>query len=198
MAVSSIVTIVVIIALFLYIVSIYNRLVALKNRFQNAFAQIEVQLKRRYDLIPNLLETAKGYLKHERETLEAVVNARNTAMAALGAAASNPANASAVADLASAEGALTSALGKLNVVVEAYPELKADTTMAQLSEELITTENKVAFARQAFNDAVTNYNSYKQSFPPIALAGMFGHAEDATLLEFEDSAEIQSAPKVSF
>ena len=198
MAVSSIVTIVVIIALFLYIVSIYNRLVALKNRFQNAFAQIEVQLKRRYDLIPNLLETAKGYLKHERETLQAVVNARNTAMAALGAAASNPANASAVADLASAEGALTSALGKLNVVVEAYPELKADTTMAQLSEELITTENKVAFARQAFNDAVTNYNSYKQSFPPIALAGMFGHAEDATLLEFEDSAEIQSAPKVSF
>ncbi|BFM06212.1 LemA family protein [Halioxenophilus aromaticivorans] len=198
MAVSTIVTIVVIIAAFLYVISIYNRLVALKNRFQNAFAQIEVQLKRRYDLIPNLVETAKGYLKHERETLEAVVNARNTAMAALGAAASNPANSAAVAELASAEGALTSALGKLNVVVEAYPDLKADSSMTQLSEELITTENKVAFARQAFNDAVTNYNSYKQSFPPIAFASLFGHAEDATLLEFEDSAAIQAAPKVSF
>lgn len=198
MAVSTIVTIVVIIALFLYLISIYNRLVALKNRFQNAFAQIEVQLKRRYDLIPNLIETVKGYMQHERDTLEAVVNARNTAIAALGAAASNPANSAAMAELASAEGALTSALGKLNVVVEAYPELKADSAMEQLSEELITTENKVAFARQAFNDAVTNYNSYKQSFPPVAFAAMFGHPDDATLLEFEDSATIQAAPKVSF
>lgn len=198
MAVSTIVTIVVVIAFFLYLVSLYNRLVALKNRFQNAFAQIEVQLKRRYDLIPNLIETVKGYMRHERETLEAVINARNTAMAALGAAAKNPGNGAAVAELSQAEGALTSAMGKLNVVMEAYPELKADSSMAQLSEELITTENKVAFARQAFNDAVTNYNSYKQSFPPVAFASLFGHADDANLLEFEDSAAIQQAPKVSF
>jgi len=198
MAVSTIVTIVIVIGLFLYLVSIYNRLVALKNRFENAFAQIEVQLKRRYDLIPNLIETVKGYMKHERETLEAVVTARNTALSALSKAAGSPGDSSAMATLASAESALTGALGKLNVVVEAYPELKADQSMAQLSEELITTENKVAFARQAFNDAVTNYNSYKQSFPPVMLASLFGHSNDATLLEFEDSAQIQAAPKVSF
>ena len=181
-----------------YGVGIFNKLVTLKNRYENGFSQIEVQLKRRYDLIPNLIETAKGYLSHERETLEAVTNARNTAMAGLQAAAAAPGDPSAMGQLASAEGALNGALGKLNVVMEAYPELKANETMMQLSEELTTTENKVAFSRQAYNDAVTGYNTYKQTFPPNILANMFGHSKDATLLEFEDSAEIQAAPKVSF
>ncbi len=198
MDISTIVTLVILIGLFLYIVNIYNQLVTLKNRFENAFSQIEVQLKRRYDLIPNLVETAKGYLKHERETLEAVVSARNQALSQLSAAAQNPGDPNAVANLASAESMLGAALGKLNVVVEAYPDLKADASMAQVSEELISTENKVSFARQAFNDAVTHYNSYKQSFPPVMLAGAFGHGKDASLLEFEDSAAIQAAPKVSF
>ncbi len=182
----------------LYVVSIYNRLVTLKNRFQNAFSQIEVQLKRRYDLIPNLVETAKGYIKHERETLEAVISARNQALAGLNAAAADPGNAAAIGELASSEGLLASSLGKLNVVVEAYPDLKANENMMQLSEELTSTENRVAFARQSFNDAVTTYNIYKQSFPPVALAGLFGHGKDATLLEFEDSVAIQEAPKLSF
>ena len=182
----------------LSIIAIYNRLVALKNRYQNAFAQIEVQLKRRYDLIPNLVETAKGYIKHERETLQAVISARNAAMAGLSAAAANPANRAAIEELAGAEGALAGALGKLNVVVEAYPELKANENMMQLTEELTSTENRVAFARQSFNDSVTAYNTYKQGFPPVLLAGLFGHGSDATLLEFADSADIQEAPKVSF
>ncbi|WP_317930935.1 LemA family protein [Halioxenophilus sp. WMMB6] len=198
MTLSTIVILVILISVLLYVVSIYNQLVTLKNRFENAFAQIEVQLKRRYDLIPNLVETAKGYLKHERETLEAVISARNQALSSLQAAAKNPGDAAAVAGLANAEGALASALGKLSVVVEAYPELKASSSMAQVSEELISTENKVAFARQAFNDAVTNYNSYKQSFPPVLLASTFGHAKDASLLEFADSAAIQAAPQVKF
>ncbi|MEI7496512.1 MAG: LemA family protein [Betaproteobacteria bacterium] len=179
-------------------ISIYNRLVALKNRYQNGFSQIDIQLKRRYDLIPNLVEIAKGYLKHERETLEAVIGARNQAMLGLTAAKSDPSNSGAIQELARAEGQLSSAMGRLNVVMEAYPELKASQSMMQVSEELMSTENKVSFARQAFNDAVTEYNTYKQSFPPVFFASTFGHTSDAPLLEFEDHKVIQEAPKVSF
>ena len=197
MNISFIVFCVVLIVSVLIVVSIYNKLVVLKNRFENAFAQIEVQLKRRYDLIPNLVETAKGYMSHEKETLEAVISARNEASAILSSvAASHGTNG--VEKLAVAEGSLQSALGKLNVVMEAYPELKANENMMQLSEEITSTENRVSFARQAFNDAVTEYNSYKQTFPPVIFAGMFGHRNDATLLEFADSAQLQDAPKVSF
>ncbi|RUO53553.1 LemA family protein [Pseudidiomarina homiensis] len=190
--------IIIAIVLFVYLISIYNKLVRLKNQFENAFAQIEVQLKRRYDLIPNLVETAKAYLKHESETLEAVTQARNQAAAALPKAAQDPRNANAMHELGGAESALGSALGRLNVVMEAYPELKANENMMQVSEELTSTENRVAFARQAFNDAVMSYNTYRQSFPPVAFASFFGHGKDASLLEFADSAEIQAAPKVNF
>lgn len=195
---SGLITLIVLVVLAFYVISIYNKLVALKNRFQNAFAQIEVQLKRRYDLIPNLVETAKGYLEHERETLEAVIAARNAAMAGLKAASEHPDSAAAIQELAGAEGMLAGALGKLNVVVEAYPDLKANQNMMQLTEELTSTENRVSFARQGFNDAVTEYNSYRQTFPPVFFAGMFGHSKDAELLEFADSEAIQEAPKVSF
>jgi LemA protein len=198
MEIGTLVFIGIIVVLIVWAVSIYNKLVALKNRYINAFAQIEVQLKRRYDLIPNLIETAKGYLSHERNTLEAVIAARNQASAGLAAAARDPSNAQAMQQLGSAEGALTGALGRLNVVMEAYPDLKANQNMMQLSEELTSTENRVSFARQAYNDGVTAYNTYKQSFPPVVLAGAFGHAADATLLEFADPAAIQEAPKVKF
>lgn len=188
----------VVLALVIYVISIYNRLVTLKNRYANAFAQIEVQLKRRYDLIPNLVETARAYMAHERETLEAVTLARNDAEAALRAVGTGEVGASELTRLAGAENALQGALGKLNVTMEAYPEIKASENMQQLSEELTTTENRVAFARQGFNDAVMAYNSYRQSFPPVVFASTFGHPADAQLLEFDDSAQIQVAPRVSF
>ena len=182
---------------FFFMIGIYNRLVTLKNRFQNAFSQIEVQLQRRYDLIPNLIETVKGYMKHEKETLDAVIQARNSAMGSLQSCSANPGDAGAIAGLASAEGMLGGALGRLFALSEAYPDLKANENMSNLQEELSSTENKVSFSRQAFNDAVTAYNTNKQTFPPVFFAGMFGHGQDATLLEFE-SQKIKEAPKVQF
>ncbi|MCH2113606.1 MAG: LemA family protein [Pirellulales bacterium] len=183
--------------LVFYGVAIYNRLVTLRNRIENAFSQIEVQLKRRYDLIPNLVETVKGYMAHEKETLEAVINSRNQAMSGLQEASSNPGDAAAMQQLMSAEQGLSGALGRLFALSEAYPDLKANQNMAQLTEELTSTENRVAFSRQAYNDSVTSYNTYRQTFPPVIFAGMFGHNEDAELLEF-DSEMIAEAPKVEF
>lgn len=192
------VVLVVVVVVAIFVAGMYNRLVELKNRFQNAFAQIEVQLKRRHDLIPNLVETAKGYMSHERGTLEAVIEARNQAVTGLDAASRNPGDARAMQDLGGAESALTGALGRLMVVMEAYPDLKANQNMLALQEEITSTENKVAFSRQAFNDAVTGYNTYRQTFPPVIFAGMFGHGSNASLLEFDDIEQIQEAPKVSF
>ena len=188
----------VLVVLGFWIVSIYNQLVALKNRYENGFSQIEIQLKRRYDLIPNLVETAKGYMSHERETLESVIQARNQAMSGLQSAVDDPGNPQAIKELSSAEGLLGGALGRLNVVMESYPDLKANQNMMQLTEELTSTENKVAFARQGYNDQVTEYNSYRQSFPPVMFANLFKHGTDAELLEFADSEAIQAAPTVSF
>ena len=179
------------------VTGIYNKLVTYLNRYKNAFAQIEVQLKRRHDLIPNMVEIAKGYMKHERETLEAVIQARNQAVGGLQKAAQDPGNADAITGLAAAEGVLSGTVGRLFALAESYPDLKANQNMMQLSEELRSTENKVAFARQAFNDSATQYNTYKQTFPTVAFAGMFGHANDAAMLEF-DSQQIAEAPKVSF
>ncbi len=198
MTITLVVLLVIIAAVAVFAVSIYNNLVALRNRYKNAFAQIEVQLKRRYDLIPNLVETAKAYMKHESETLEAVIAARNEASKGLSALAGDPSDAGALANFAGAEGALGGAMAKFSMVMEAYPDLKANENMMQLSEEMTSTENKVAFSRQAFNDQVMAYNTAKQSFPAVAFAGMLGHGQDAGLLEFEDSAQIQAAPKVSF
>jgi LemA protein len=177
-------------------VSIYNQLVTLRNRLRNAFSQIDVQLKRRHDLIPNLVETAKAYLKHERETLEKVVQARNMAYAAREKASSNPSDTKAIQELVGAESALSSSLGRLMAVAEAYPELKASQNMAQLSEELASTENKVSFARQAYNDAVMEYNTARERFPNVLMSAPFGFKE-AVLFEVEAHEE-RSAPRVSF
>jgi LemA protein len=191
-----VVVIVVIAALVVWLVGIYNRLVRARNAFRNAFAQIDVQLTRRYDLIPNLVETAKAYLRHERETLESVIAARNAAYAGLKAAAADPGNAQALRQLAGAETQLGGALGRLMVTVEAYPDLKANANMMQLSEELTSTENRVAFARQAFNDAVMSYNNLREVFPNSLIAGGFGF-EAAQLLDLPRT-EMREAPKVSF
>jgi LemA protein len=186
----------IVIVAVLWAAGIYNTLVALRNRFKNAFAQIDVQLKRRYDLIPNLVEVAKGYLKHERETLEAVTKARNIAIAASQAAAANPADAAAMKSLMAAESGLGGALSRLLVVSEKYPELKANQNMLQLTEELTSTENKIAFARQAYNDSVMSYNNARETFPNVILAGTFGF-QPAELFKIDDPTE-RNAPKVSF
>jgi LemA protein len=193
---TTIIVLVVGVALVLYMISIYNGLVVRKNRFRNAFSQIDVQLERRYDLIPNLVETAKAYMSHERETLEAVVKARNQAQAACRAANSNPTDAAAIGKLSQAEGVLSQALGRMMVLTESYPELKAQETMKSLMEELTNTENTVAFARQAYNDAVMSYNSAREQFPANIFAPGFGFSEAAFLKV--DSEEKRAAPKVQF
>ncbi|HZS65806.1 MAG TPA: LemA family protein [Burkholderiales bacterium] len=186
-----------IVVLAVWAVGIYNRLVSLRNRFKNAFSQIDVQLKRRYDLIPNLVESVKGYMQHERGTLEAVVKARGSAVSAAQAAAAAPGDPSAMQGLSQAEGALGGALGRLLAVFERYPDLKANQNVLGLQEELSSTENKVAFARQAYNDSVMEYNTRRESFPDSVFAGMFGFAP-AELLQATDSAEERKAPQVRF
>ena len=178
------------------LINMYNGLVGLRNRVKNAYAQIDVQLKRRYDLIPNLVETAKGYMKHEKETLEAVINARNQAVSAASVASKDPTASGAIADLAGADGALTGALGKLMVVMEAYPDLKASANMLQVQEELTSTENRVAFSRQAYNDSVLTYNNKREMFPSNIVAGLFGF-KFAQSWELDEEAA-RDAPKVSF
>ena len=190
------IVLIVLILVAFFLVSIYNRLVSGRNAYKNAFAQIDVQLTRRHDLIPNLVETAKGYMKHERETLEAVITARNQAVSGLRFAAADPSNPAAVQQLAGAENALSGALGRMFALAEAYPDLKANQNMMQLSEELTSTENKVAFARQAYNDAVMSYNNQREMFPGSIIAGMFNFTP-AQLLEIS-TPEAREAPKVSF
>jgi LemA protein len=186
----------VLVVVIFWVIAIYNRLISLRNRFENAFSQINVQLMRRYDLIPNLVETAKGYMKHEKETLQAVIEARNVAYTAGQNAAKNPSDPAAIRSLASAEQNLGGALGRLMAVAEAYPDLKANQNMMSLQEELTSTENKVAFARQAFNDGVTQYNIAREQFPANMVAGMFGFGP-AGLMELEDP-KAKVAPKVAF
>src|SRR4051794_7459103 len=190
-----VILVLIVLAVFFFIGQ-YNRLVQARNAFKNAFAQIDVQLTRRYDLIPNLVETAKGYMKHERETLEAVITARNSALSGLKAAAANPGDAAAMATLTGAETQLGASLGRLFALAEAYPDLKANQNMMQLSEELTSTENKVAFARQAYNDSVMSYNNQREMFPGSVIAGMFNFTP-AQLLEAA-KPEAREAPKVSF
>lgn len=187
----------IVLLVLMYGVGIFNRLVALRNRVDNAFSQIEVQLKRRYDLIPNLIETVKGYMAHERETLEAVINARNQAASGLQNASAHSSDPDAMIALAGAEKGLSGALGRLFALAEAYPDLKANQNMAQLTEELTSTENKIGFARQAYNDSVTEYNTYRQTFPPLLIANATGHTVDRELLNFGDEP-IAQVPKVSF
>ena len=194
---SWIIVLVVIAALIFWVVGAYNRLVSLRNKFKNAFAQIDVQLKRRYDLIPNLVETAKAYMKHERETLENVIRARNSAVTANAAAASDPSSAQAIQGLVVAEGALSGALSKLFALAEAYPDLKANQNMMQLTEELTGTENKISFARQSFNDSVMSYNTAVQQFPTNVIAGMFTFTQ-AELLQSTESDEEKQAVRVQF
>jgi len=196
MIIGIVVVVVVILLLVLVVIGIYNKLVMLRNRYRNGFSQIDVQLKRRYDLIPNLVEVAKGYIKHERETLEAVIQARNLAASAGQRAAQKPGDPAAMNALSGAEGQLTGALGRLFAVMEAYPDLKANQNMLALQEELTSTENKIAFARQAYNDAVMAYNNQRETFPSVLLAPTFGFQE-ANLFEVEQPQE-REAPKVSF
>jgi len=192
-----IVVIVVLVLLVVWAISLYNGLVALRNRFKNAFSQIDVQLKRRYDLIPNLVETAKGYMKHERETLEAVIAARNSAYQAAESVAGNPADAAAMQQLTQAEGSLAAGLGRLLALSESYPDLKANQNMMQLTEELTSTENKIAFSRQAFNDSVTEYNIAIEQFPGSIIAGMYAF-QRAELMESIEAPAERQAPKVQF
>jgi len=187
----------IVVALVIWMIAMYNQLVALRNRFKNAFAQIDVQLKRRYDLIPNLVEAAKGYIQHERQTLEAVIQARSAAVSAESRAAAAPGDPEAMRALSQAEGVLGGALGRLLAVFEAYPDLKANQNIMQVQEELVSTENKVAFSRQAYNDSVMEYNTYRESFPQVVIAAPMGFRA-AELLESTESAEERKAPKVSF
>jgi LemA protein len=192
-----IVFLVIVAIIVFWLISIYNGLVGLRNQFKNAFSQIDVQLKRRYDLIPNLVETAKGYMKHERETLEAVIAARNMAYTAAQKAASDPSNAESMKGLQASEGQLSGALSRFMAVSESYPDLKANATMLQLGEELTSTENKISFARQAYNDAVTEYNIRIEVFPNSVLAGMFNF-RPAELLQATEAPEERKAVKVQF
>lgn len=197
LAIVALVVLALLIIFVLFAIGVYNSLVQLRNQYKNSFAQIDVQLRRRYDLIPNLVETVKGYMGHERQTLEAVIQARNAAVSAGQKAAANPTDAQAIGELNQAEAQLTGTLGRLFALAEAYPDLKANTTMINLQEELSSTENKISFARQAFNDAVTAYNNRRETFPANLVAGIFGFTE-AKLLEAVEAPQQREAPKVSF
>lgn len=185
-------------AIVVWFIAVFNRMTLLKNRYQNAFSQIDVQLKRRYDLIPNLVETAKAYLKHENETMKAVIEARNSAAKELNVLKNSLNNPEMIQTFSQAEQNLQAALGRFNMVVENYPDLKASPNMMQLSEEITSTENKISFVRQHYNDSVTEYNTYRQYFPNNLVANTFGHHQDATLLEFDDKPKLLTAPEIKF
>ena len=185
-------------AIVVWLIAVFNRMTLLKNRYQNAFSQIDVQLKRHYDLIPNLVETAKAYLKHENETMKAVIEARNSAAKELNVLKNGLNNPEMIQAFSQAEQNLQAALGRFNMVVENYPDLKASPNMMQLSEEITSTENKISFARQHYNDSVTEYNTYRQYFPNNLVANTFGHHQDATLLEFDDKPKLLTAPEIKF
>ena len=187
-----------VLGIIVWLIVVFNRMTLLKNRYQNAFSQIDVQLKRRYDLIPNLVETAKAYLKHENETMKAVIEARNSAAKELNVLKNGLNNPEMIQAFSQAEQNLQAALGRFNMVVENYPDLKASPNMMQLSEEITSTENKISFARQHYNDSVTEYNTYRQYFPNNLVANKFGHHQDATLLEFDDKPKLLTAPEIKF